>query len=375
MRKVYISGLVLVLIPVIISQIPFMSSNDGNGSTIINNNAILDKANEKIISSHPKDNPKGSNGVANNSNSTSISKGSTIPNSEILTPKENSQGKSPLKTDDLFPPLQSKSELTAALNNSSKPSYKVLTLKQNLTEIRQDIGYFSVAGCAGENTSCTTKPKNGKEIYLLGDSHANMWYPALSRVQEHGKYRVTSFAMPGCPPVDLTKTNIASNIGKDKVLVCSVLFDKYLKTIEKERPQILILTGATSSGDGSWVKQYPETIARLKPFVGKIIVLGDFEYGNDSAIDCYSKNYTHPAICGHKPAQKNVIYTERKKTEASIIKTTGVEYYDPTSLQCVKNFCPAIVNGIIVYRDPYHITRTYARWIGNVLIEELGLNK
>jgi peptidoglycan/LPS O-acetylase OafA/YrhL len=356
-KLIYAIGILCIFSTTLLSQLPNFSST--SREILPTNNSGIEK--EEVTSTLlPEDKTE------QPPNSTTTEEGDS----------EQVEGfkKSPIASDDYFTPLTSMGQLSSFIINSSKASYRVKSLKQNLGSIREDIGYHSVAGCAGENTSCTEKMKNGKEIFILGDSHANMWFPAFSRVQAAGKYRVTSFAMPGCPPVDLRGSKIVESIGKKKLKECGVLLEKYLATIKKEKPEILILTGSINNGDGAWVDRYPAIIKRLKPMVGKIIFLGDFEYGNEFVIECYNKNYTNPGVCGHKPEDRKAMYTSRILAEEKIIKSVGVQYYNPSKLQCSEAYCPAIINGIVVYRDPYHITRTYARWIGNILIKELNLN-
>jgi peptidoglycan/LPS O-acetylase OafA/YrhL len=356
-KLIYTIGIFCILSTTLISQLPNFSSTSREILSTNNLGNVKDEGSSTLLPEDKNEQPI---------NSTTTEEGDS---GQVEGGK-----KSPIASDDYFPPLASMGQLSTFIINSSKASYRVKSLRQNLGSIREDIGYHSVAGCAGENTSCTEKKKNGKEIFILGDSHANMWFPAFSRVQAAGKYRVTSFAMPGCPPVDLKGSNIVESIGKKKLKECGVLLEKYLATIKKEKPEILILTGSINNGDGVWVDRYPAIIKRLKPMVGKIIFLGDFEYGNEFVIECYNKNYTNPSVCGHKPEDRKAMYTSRILAEEKIIKSVGVQYYNPSKLQCSEVYCPAIINGIVVYRDPYHITRTYARWIGNILIKELNLN-
>lgn len=357
-KLIYGLGIACIITTTVLSQLPYFS---GGNSNLTTSTGIIDTVEKEGISS----------GTAEVKNEQTEK--SKTENEEVLVPTEGKK-KSPIASDDYFAPLTSQEQLTAFIESSSKTSYRVNTLKQSLISIREDIGYHSVAGCAGENTSCTEKMKGSKEIFILGDSHANMWFPAFSRVQAAGKYRVTSLAMPGCPPVDLRGSNIVENIGREKLRECGKLLEKYVATIKKEKPEVLILTGSINNGDGGWIDRYPAIIKRLKPMVGKIIFLGDFEYGNEFVIECYNKKYRTPTECGHKPEERKAMYTSRILAEEKIIKSVGVQYYNPSKLQCSKVFCPAIINGIVVYRDPYHITRTYARWIGNILIKELGLN-
>jgi len=358
-KFIYLSGVIMIISTLLLSQSPYMVGSS---------NVIVDNTPKVILPIEGKiDNTQGSNSTEGKSNAKENKVDSKEQDGPLIY-------KSPIAKDDYFAPLDSYSQLSLALANSSNPNYKVKILKQSLGTIHDDIGYHSVAGCIGEGTSCTEKVAGKKEVFILGDSHAFMWYPALSRLQELDKYRVTSFAMPGCPPVNLEGSSIAESIGKDKTKKCGLLLKNYTNLIKKVKPDILILTASVNNVDPKLITSYAKTVNLLKPYVGRLIFLGDFEYGNEFVIECYNKNYMNPYICGHKPEDKKKIYSERIAAEEKIIKSTGVEYYNPRRLQCSSSYCPAIVNGIVMYRDPYHLTRTYTRWIGKILITELKLN-
>lgn len=147
-----------------------------------------------------------------------------------------------------------------------------------------------------------------------------------------------------------------------------------MDAIKKDKPEVLIITGGTQTGMDSWIKRYPALIKELKPFVGKIIFLGDFVYARVDAVECL-QNFASikPYNCGQLADELDPGYTDRIALEESVIKKTGVRYFKPITLMCDINYCPAVVNDIVVYRDRFHITKTYARWVGDLLLKELDL--
>lgn len=321
-------------------------------------------------------NNKEETGLNNNNNSIGDglgNNGSSINPGEGNNKGSTSQERFPSYTD-IFPALKSMNELGSYLLASSKKDYTAVKIKQDIGKIREDIGYFSQDHCPVATTSCTLEVKERKELYLLGDSHANMWFPALARLEEYGEYRVSSLAIPGCPAVAMAFEEGYKEMGKEKYNECQKTLQNYIAAIKRDKPEVLVITGGTQTGKISWIKRYPALISELKPFVGKIIFIGDFVYGRVNVVECL-QNYSSikPYECGQATSQLDPGYTDRIELEEKIIQKTGIFYYNPESLMCNEQYCPAVLNDIIVYRDRFHITRTYARWVGELLLKELKL--
>ena len=275
---------------------------------------------------------------------------------------------------DIFPAVKSIGELDSYLKIAGKVNYRAMKIKQDLSKIREDIGYFSQDHCPVATTSCTLEVEGKKELYLLGDSHANMWFPAFARLESFGEYRVSSLAIPGCPAVPMAFNEGYKEMGKEKYVACQLTLKNFIAAIKKDKPEVLVITGGTQTGLDSWIKRYPALIKELKPYVKRIIFLGDFVYASVDAVECL-QNYAalDPYRCGQNASGMDPGITDRIALEESVIKKTGIFYYSPKLLMCDINYCPAVVNDIVVYRDRFHITKTYARWVGDLLLKQLDL--
>lgn len=322
-----------------------------------------------------KDSKTDSSGVNNNS---SIGVGVENENGSVNPSEGSSKGSTseeriPSYTD-IFPSVKSMSALNSYIQIASKEAYQAMKIKQDLSKIREDIGYFSQDHCPVATTSCTLEVEGKKELYLLGDSHANMWFPAFARLESLGEYRVSSLAIPGCPAVPMAFDEGYKEMGKEKYEACQITLKTFIAAIKKDKPEVLVITSGTQTGMDSWIKRYPALISELKPYVKRIIFLGDFVYAKMDAVECL-QNYAsiNPYKCGQNVDGLDPGYTDRIALEESVIKKTGVFYYSPKLLMCDKNYCPAVVNDIVVYRDRFHITKTYARWVGDLLLQQLDL--
>ena len=163
-------------------------------------------------------------------------------------------------------------------------------------------------------------------------------------------------------------------MGKDKYEACQLTLKNFIAAIKKDKPEVLVITGGTQTGLDSWIKRYPALIKELKPNVKRIIFLGAFVYASVDAVECL-QNYAalDPYRCGQNSSGMDPGITDRIALEESVIKKTGILYYSPKLLMCDMNYCPAVVNDIVVYRDRFHITKTYARWVGDLLLKQLDL--
>lgn len=271
--------------------------------------------------------------------------------------------------------LKDINELIEVINNSSNINYIPKKYTQDLGNIREDIGYHSAENCPGLTVSCTRYEEGYKEIALFGDSHANMWFPAFSYIEEMKKYRVNLYTVPGCPPVRMSfEEYYYEGASRSKFDECQKLLENFIEDIKKMRPKYIILTGSLQTpGRSNWIKDYKITINELRPYTDEIIFLGDIAYPESYLMDCMGKFYDKkPFLCGARYDKLNKLKQGKRAEEKRVVEEEGLRYIDTSRYQCT-DYCPAVINDIIVYRDRNHITRTYALYIGRLLLNDLGL--
>ena len=95
-----------------------------------------------------------------------------------------------------------------ALDRATLDSPLPFPLSQDLTTLADD-RWDGAHKCAAlpEDTSSAICPVGDptatRSVVLLGDSHANMWLPALDRIGQRAGFRVVPIIKFGCSPVDI----------------------------------------------------------------------------------------------------------------------------------------------------------------------------
>ena len=199
----------------------------------------------------------------------------------------------------------------------------------------------------GETKSgdCTYGDINSKTtVVLYGDSHAAQWFPALEALANDRRFKLVSLTKSACPSVDVPR----ADQGAFKNVHCDKWRDDSIARIKKLRPAAVIMSSFQYFNPPSG---YPDEYQWWKE--GQIRLLDALRGSSKHLI--YISDTPRPLRdipnCLASRDVKSCNTTE--KTPVKIIN--GFEKVDPTPWLCT-NYCPAIQDGYVVYRDASHIS-------------------
>ncbi len=199
----------------------------------------------------------------------------------------------------------------------------------------------------GETKSgdCTYGDINSKTtVVLYGDSHAAQWFPALEALANDRGFKLVSLTKSACPSVDVPR----ADQGAFKNVHCDKWRDDSIARIKKLRPAAVIMSSFQYFNPPSG---YPDEYQWWKE--GQIRLLDSLRGSSKHLI--YISDTPRPLRdipnCLASRDVKSCNTTE--KTPVKIIN--GFEKVDPTPWLCT-NYCPAIQDGYVVYRDASHIS-------------------
>ncbi len=199
----------------------------------------------------------------------------------------------------------------------------------------------------GETKSgdCTYGDINSKTtVVLYGDSHAAQWFPALEALANDRGFKLVSLTKSACPSVDVPR----ADQGAFKNVHCDKWRDDSIARIKKLRPAAVIMSSFQYFNPPSG---YPDEYQWWKE--GQIRLLDALRGSSKHLI--YISDTPRPLRdipnCLASRDVKSCNTTE--KTPVKIIN--GFEKVDPTPWLCT-NYCPAIQDGYVVYRDASHIS-------------------
>ena len=205
---------------------------------------------------------------------------------------------------------------------------------------------------------------SAKTIVLYGDSHAAQWLPALDLIGKKRGIKIVSLTKSACPSAEVIK-ELSSQYDVDD---CQAFRDSSITRIKKIKPLAVILTGmqpftapySDESARTWWLAGEIKALNRLKGATQFPIYLSDTPLPQVDIPDCLVAD--RGAACDTaKPISPEV--------------APGLIPINPTPWLCTDN-CPAIVDGIIAYRDQSHLTVEMSKHLSRELeiaMARLGL--
>jgi peptidoglycan/LPS O-acetylase OafA/YrhL len=223
--------------------------------------------------------------------------------------------------------------------------------------------YYAPEGCiglpkAGHGSVCSIgNTTSHKSLVVFGDSHAQMWLPAILNFASREGYDVRPIMKYGC--------TVGTWGGPEHENECVAWYKWGLSQVRALHPSLIILAAHYSFPglDADMEIKEPNIVRNITAFgravlpsTHQIVVLGD-PPGEEQ----------EPATCllSAHPTMKTCSYTE---VAAQATANTGVEsaalafgdFLDTTPWFCYHGRCPMVVGHTVVYLDRSHITTQYA---------------
>ncbi len=223
-------------------------------------------------------------------------------------------------------------------------------------------------------------PHGAKTMVLLGDSHAGQWLPAFIEIGKRAHWRVVLVAKVGCPSVDIRVWSPELNRAYRE---CSLWRQAALRHVAELHPDLVVHTanGNTTRpvrGESSrkglsplWRDGLVRTLTRLRPSVGRQVVLGDIPTMANDPAQCIASNPSDATACA--TPRRRAIDVPQQQAERTAAAAARTPYIDVTPLLCTALTCPAVIDTFLVYRDRFHLTGAYSRWLAPSIEASLNL--
>jgi hypothetical protein len=230
---------------------------------------------------------------------------------------------------------------------------------------KEDRGQLAADGCMVEQqtvrfpTCVYGDPRSSKTVVLFGDSQAMQWFPPLLRLARQHDWRLVGRTRAGCPPAAIRFAHR-----------CDKWRAGTLRRIERERPDLVVtgtgvayraiaggrrLSGAANARtlrDG-----YARTLRRLRRTGAKVAVMKTLTWAPGRVVSCVRDSLDDLRRCAFERAQP----TNRAFEARAAKRVGGARLVDARGRICLPRICPAVTGDLLVYRDPQHLSATYAR--------------
>jgi hypothetical protein len=203
-----------------------------------------------------------------------------------------------------------------------------------------------------------------RTIVLYGDSHAAQWLPALDIIGTKRGIKIISLTKSACPSAEVIKKPSSQYDADD----CQAFRDSSVERIQRTKPLAVILTGmqpltapySDKSARNWWLKGEKIAFDRIKNATTYPIYLTDTPLPRVDIPDCL--------VAGRGSACDTA-----RPISAEV--APGLIPINPTPWLCDET-CPAVVDGIIAYRDQSHLTVAMSKHLSSKLenaLARLGL--
>jgi hypothetical protein len=183
-----------------------------------------------------------------------------------------------------------------------------------------------------------------KTIILYGDSHAAQWFPALNEIAKRAGYKLISLTKSACSSVDITR----SDQGAFKMSRCKQWRLNSIKRIQQVKPDVLIMSSFQYFAQPAqftdrnkwWDDGQRKLLKEVRNSSPQLIYITDTPHPMRDIPSCLA-NYSI-AKCSATSRSEN-------------LSIAGFKVIDPNSWLC-SQVCPAVKDGLVVYRDESHIS-------------------
>lgn len=196
-----------------------------------------------------------------------------------------------------------------------------------------------------KSSQCLYGDKNSsRTIVLYGDSHAAQWFPALEVIAERSGFQLISLTKSACPAVDSPRTDK----GAFKMADCQQWRKNSTERIRKIKPDILFMSGfqyyAVPKGLGDrqswWDKGQRKLLNSIDGATSNVIYITDTPHPDRDIPSCLA-NFEISKCNSSSPSED--------------LSLSQFKVINPNPWLCQKS-CPAVKDGVVVYRDASHIT-------------------
>jgi hypothetical protein len=208
-------------------------------------------------------------------------------------------------------------------------------------------------------------------VALFGDSHAAQWFPALERLSTEQGFRLDVYMKTSCPSFSVI---MVTDGVRDRS--CDAWRENVFEALAAEPPARLELSniggyddyGTTGLGEVEWQVGVEATLAAL-PATTDVTVITDTPQFAVTPSTCLAAHLTDALSCSLPRDVALDAAWRTAETEAAL--AGGAHVVDLNDLLCNATACGLIVGDRLLYRDPHHLTASFAAALAPALAAEL----
>ncbi|ANS79086.1 O-antigen acetylase [Serinicoccus hydrothermalis] len=226
--------------------------------------------------------------------------------------------------------------------------------------------------CVDGDTEGTTR------VVLVGDSHAVMWMPALAAAGAERGWRVELLAHTGCPAAEVIPMT-----GDRPKWICRAWLEEVTAAVAEDPPDVVltaqvpvprlwideqVVPSAEVGGPmAAGIERAWEELGAGGSAVATIMPTPRFEV---DVPECVAEHPIEVEACGRDAAQ--ALAPVSGPVEQALAQDPEVVPVDLTGQLCPQGWCPAVDDGVLVWTDSNHLSRTRSLQLAGPLGEALA---
>ncbi len=257
-----------------------------------------------------------------------------------------------------------------ALNSATRPTLANAPDDKEATWQNNCLGWDATT-VPSTSSKCVYGDPNGTfTVALVGDSHASALFPAVEAVAKAHGWRLLEFLKISCQFVDMRITD--PNLNREYT-ECATWNANVIARLQANPPDLVLVSGsrwiyAVDSAEAS--PQYEgDAMARMIkqiPSSSRVAIIQDPPLPSLDVPKCLSSYPTDYRQCAYSRAVG--FGSAMGVREATAAKATGAVVIALTDDICPgTGACPVVIDNMIVWRDPHHLTATFSRSLGPAL--------
>jgi peptidoglycan/LPS O-acetylase OafA/YrhL len=246
-------------------------------------------------------------------------------------------------------------------------------LAPSLTAARRDEDPLIADGCglslAGSRPPVCEygDPSGAVTVALVGDSHANNWFPAMESLARQRGWRLLPFTKHSCVFVDM---RIWSPHLQREYTECATWRENVVDRLAELGPDLVVIASnrwfpVLDDLDNEPERQGRAMARLIERLPGTVAVLVDTPRSDVDVPACLAKHRDAIERCTTSRTAAFGWRHLRRETEAA--RRSGATVVDLSDVTCPTDPCPPIIGTNLVYRDHHHLTATFAASLADVL--------
>ncbi|TDR34655.1 acyltransferase family protein [Aquamicrobium defluvii] len=217
-------------------------------------------------------------------------------------------------------------------------------------------------------------------VALVGGSHSAHWLPALIEIAATHNWRVISMTKSNCAFADPSDASIF--VEESYHPSCSEWINTATEMLIEQRPDYVftlatrpIFSSPDARGTSAVIGEripigYVRSFERLAAEGVSVIAIRDTPWmGFDVPTCVFAPLLSIEKNSCRRPRQS--VLDDKGLEEGLANLPLNVAYVDMTDWFCADDWCDAVRDGILMYRDRHHITATYSKHISRALYNRI----